>query len=326
MGIAEDRFAAAQARVFEETGTHATSSFLTIDTQEPATRIGRVHVLKVGKEGAPPVLLIHGGNSVAAGWMPLLKLLQHDFQLYAPDRPGCGFSDKLDYRGVPFREHAVAFISQVMDGLGLPRVNLIGNSMGGYWALLFALAHPERVERVALVGEPAGSSARPSFTHRLLSTPGINRLLYMTALKPRRAKARQHLRMVVAHPERLSEAFLDMAHAGAILPGAQRAWLSMLEQTRSPGRAPRLMYALRPELSGIQCPVLLLWGDRDFCSPVWGQELCQFIPQARLEIIPDAGHMAWLDAPQAVASQLAQFLGAPLSGASAAPGEESVRA
>jgi pimeloyl-ACP methyl ester carboxylesterase len=326
MGIAEDRFAAAQEQVLEETGTHARSRFLAIATQEPSMGIGRVHVLDVGEEGAPPVLMVHGGNSVAAGWIPLLSLLQHDFQLYAPDRPGCGLTDKLDYHGVPFREHAVAFVGQVLDGLGLPRVNLVGNSMGGYWALLFALAHPERVERLALVGEPAGSSPRPSFRHRLLGMPGVNRLLYMTALKPRRAKARQHLRMVVAHPERLSEVFLDMAYAGAILPGAQRAWLSMIEQTSAPGRTPRLTYALRPELSGIQCPALLLWGDHDFCSPVWGQELCQFMPQARLEIIPDAGHMAWLDAPQAVASHLSQFLRAPLSRASAAPGEESAHA
>jgi pimeloyl-ACP methyl ester carboxylesterase len=280
--------------------------------QEPAARVQRVHVLELGRDGTSPVLLIHGGNSVAAGWEPLLSLLQNDLHLYAPDRPGCGLTDKLDYHGVPFREHALAFIGAVLNELGLQRVSLVGNSMGGYWALLFALAQPERVERLVLVGEPAGSSRHPSFRHRLISTPGLNRLLYATVLRPRRERARQHLRMLVAHPERVSEAFLDMAYAAAVLPGAQRAWLSMLEQVNPPGRAPRLTYALEPELARIRCPTLIVWGDHDFCSPSWGERLCQSIPQAQLKVIPQAGHLVWLDAPQQVGDLLRTFLCPPL--------------
>jgi pimeloyl-ACP methyl ester carboxylesterase len=307
METAEHRFVAAQARLFQETGTQVGSRFLAI--RAPAARVERVHVLEMGDEGAPPVLLIHGGNSVAAGWEPLLGLLQDDLHLYAPDRPGCGLTDKLDYHGVPFREHAIAFIGAVLDGLGLQRASLVGNSMGGYWGLIFALAHPERVERLALVGEPAGSARHPAFRLRLLSTPGLNRLLYATALQPRRTRTRQQLRGLATHPERISEAFLDLVYAAAVLPGAQRAWLSMLELVNPPTWAPRLTYALRPELPRLQCPTLLIWGERDFCSPRWGKELCQLISQARLEVLPDAGHLAWLDAPQQVAGLLRAFLG-----------------
>jgi 2-hydroxy-6-oxonona-2,4-dienedioate hydrolase/4,5:9,10-diseco-3-hydroxy-5,9,17-trioxoandrosta-1(10),2-diene-4-oate hydrolase len=307
METAEDRFVAAQARLFQETGTRAGSRFLAI--RAPAARVEQVHVLEMGGDGAPPVLLIHGGNSVAAGWEPLLSLLQDDLHLYAPDRPGCGLTDKLDYHGVPFREHAIAFIGAVLDGLGLTRASLVGNSMGGYWGLVFALAHPERVERLALVGEPARSSRHLSLRHRLISTPGLNRLLYSTALKPRRTRTRRQLRGLMVHPERVSEKFLDMAYAAAVLPGAQRAWLSMLEQVNPPGWAPQLTYALRPELPRMQCPTLFVWGERDFCSPWWGKHLCQLIPQARLEVLADAGHLAWLDAPRQVAGHLRAFLG-----------------
>ncbi len=319
MGAAAHSFVAAQARLLQETGTRAGSRLLTIC--EPAARVQQVHVLEVGRDGAPPVVLIHGGNSVAAGWEPLLSLLQEDLRLYAPDRPGCGLTDKLDYHGVPFREHAVAFVGAVLDALDLKRASLVGNSVGGYWALLFALAHPERVERLALVGESAGSARRPTFRHRLLCTPGLNRLLYATVLKPNRKRARQQLRMLVAHPEQVSEAFLDLAHAAAILPGAQRAWLSMLEQVWPVWQAPALTYALRPELPQVGCPTLFIWGARDFCSPSWGKELCRLIPQARLEVIPDAGHLAWLDAPQRVADLLREFLGTTPGGSSVAPVE-----
>jgi len=305
----EDRFVAAQARLFQETGTRATARFLTIHA--PAARVQRVHVLEMGDDGAPPIVLIHGGNSVAAGWEPLLSLLQDNLRLYAPDRPGCGLTDKIDYHGVPFREHAIAFIGSVLDGLGLERASLVGNSVAGYWALVYALAHPERVERLVMVGEPAASARHPSLRHRLLATPGLNKLLYATALKPRRDRTREQLGAIVAHPERVSEAFLDVAYAAATLPGAQRAWLSMVETINPPTWGPRLTYALRPELSRIQSPTLFAWGDHDGCSPSWGQEMCAIMPHARLEVIPDAGHLPWLDAPQQVASLLRSFLTAP---------------
>ncbi len=308
MGKLEEAFAAAQTRLLGDRGAQIRSHFLAI--RAPAARVERVQVLEAGREGAAPVALIHGGNSVAAGWEPLLSLLQQDFHVYAPDRPGCGLTDKLDYHGVPFREHAVAFVGAVLDGLGLSRVSLGGNSMGGYWALLYALAHPERVDRLVLLGEPAGSARRPSPRHRLLSTPGLNRLLYATVLRPSRQKGRQQLQMVVAHPERLSEAFLDLNYAGAVLPGAQRAWLSMLEWVAGPGRnaGGGLTYGLRPELPTLDRPTLFAWGERDHvCSPDWGRPLCNLMPQARLEILPDAGHMPWLDSPQQVAGLVAAF-------------------
>jgi pimeloyl-ACP methyl ester carboxylesterase len=299
---AEDRFRAAQQSLFAETGTQANSLFVTI--AEPPMR---VHVLEAGS--GQPVLMIHGGNSVAAAWEPLLSLLQSHFHLYAPDRPGCGLTEKIDYRRVAFREHAVAFVRSVMDSLGLERADLVGNSMGGYWALVFALAHPDRVNRLALVGEPAGSTQRLTWFHRLTATPGLNRLLYATILKTRREQARKRLGRLVAHPVRASETFLDVTYTGAVLPGAKLAWLSMLERVAPPFRPNELTYALRNELRHLRRPVLLIWGDHDFFSPSWGQELCQHLPEARLEIVSDAGHFPWVDEPEHVAELLRDFLG-----------------
>lgn len=316
-----DRFSTTQARLLQETGTRVNSRWLTI--RAPAALVQQVHVLEGGRDGAPPVVLIHGGNSVAASWVPLLGLLQDNFRLYAPDRPGCGLTDRVDYRGVSVREHAVAFITEVLDGLGLSRASLVGNSMGGYWALLFALAHPERVERLALVGEPAGSAHHPGLRHRFLSWPGINRLLYATALKPNRQRTRGQMKMLVAHPERVTEAYLDMVYAAATLPGAQRAWLSIIEQVWPVGKGPTVTYALRPELPHLSCKTCFIWGTHDFCSPIWGQQLCQLVPGASFELISDAGHLAWLDAPQQVADLLHEFLGAAQPGSPLVFGEHT---
>ncbi len=302
MTEAEDRFRAAQETLFAQTGTQARSRFVAIS--EPAMR---VHVLEAGS--GQPVLMIHGGNSVAAAWEPLLSLLQPHFHLYAPDRPGCGLTEKIDYRRVAFREHAVAFVRSIMDALGLEQASLVGNSMGGYWALVFALAHPDRIDRLALVGEPAGSTEKLTWFHRLTATPGLNRLLYATVLKARREQAREKLGRLAAHPERVSEAFLDVTYAGAVLPGARLAWLSMLERVAPPFRPNELTYALRHELRYLQRPVLIIWGDHDFFAPSWGEVLCRYLPEAHLEVVADAGHFPWVDAPEHVATLLRNFLG-----------------
>lgn len=306
MHQAQDNFKAAQQRLFEHSGTQARERFITME--HPAAVVRRVHVLEAGEPCSPPVVMLHGGNSVAAGWEPLLGLLQHDLHIYAPDRPGCGLTDKLDYHGVPFREHAVAFVGALLDALRLERASFVGNSMGGFWSLLFALAHPERVDRLVLIGEPAGSSPRPASRLRLLATPGINRLLYATALRPRRQRTRQQMKMLVADPARLSEAYLDLAHAAWMLPGARLGWLSMLERVLPLGRTAELTYSLRPDLPRLSSPVLFIWGQHDFCSPEWGRQLCDLIPVASMEVLPDAGHMAWLDAPERVAGLLGGFL------------------
>ena len=301
-GQARQHYGQAQQELFARQALCITSRF--VQLPEPPMR---VHVLEVG--AGPPTLLIHGGNSVAAAWSPLLKELEADLHLYAPDRPGCGLSDAVDYATVgDFRAHAIAFVRSTLDALGLQRAHVIGNSMGGFWALLFALAYPERVDRLVMLGEPAGASRTPQWRHRVLATPFLNRLLYATKLRPERARTRQQLRAVVAHPERLSEEFLEVVHAAAVLPGAQRAWLSMVERVARPGRRVDLTYSLRPELARLHTPVLLVWGEQDPVAPVWGQQLVDTLPNARLVVLPETGHLPWLDEPERVAALVLEFL------------------
>jgi hypothetical protein len=167
---AEERFLRAQDSLLAGNGNSVHSRFVQI--AEPSLR---VQVLEGGQ--GEPVLLLHGGDGVAAQWEPLLSRLSSGFHIYAPDRPGCGLTDMFNYRDVPLREHAVNFVRTTMDALGLKTANIIGNSMGGYFALVFALAYPERVKRLVTVGEPAGSSATIPTGNRLLAMRGLNGLM-----------------------------------------------------------------------------------------------------------------------------------------------------
>jgi pimeloyl-ACP methyl ester carboxylesterase len=141
-----DEFKKAQDRLLAKDHVTARSHFVKLP-KPPLT----AHVLEGGH--GDPVVLIHGGNAMAVQFAPLLTDLQREFRWYAPDRPGCGLTDKFNYsRCASFRQHATEYVGSVMDVLGLRRANLIGSSMGGYWALLFALA-----ERAAGPTSPAAT-------------------------------------------------------------------------------------------------------------------------------------------------------------------------
>ncbi|MDQ4214230.1 alpha/beta hydrolase [Microbacterium capsulatum] len=266
-----------------------------------------------------PVVLLHGGNSVAASWLPLLPALADEHRLILPDRPGCGLSGPFDYRGVDLRAHGAAFVERLLDGLGLDRAPLVGNSMGGYFALAFAIAHPERVARLVLLGEPAGSSARAVLFHRLVGTRGVNSLLYRTALRPPRDAAGLRAGWaragLVADPSRVPDALGVCLAAGARLPWAVRGWTTMVERVFVPpggglfARELRATRALVPELGRIDCPVLFLWGSQDpLGAPDVGRGIAARLPDARLVEVEDAGHLPWIDQPELCGTAVAEFL------------------
>ena len=307
--IAEGRFRDLQDQVLARYGVPASSQFYEISTPRL-----RLHVIESGH--GEPVVFVHGGNSVAAGWIPLLARLHERFQLFAPDRPGCGLTTTFNYAHVALRPHAVGFVGAVMDALRLPRAAIVGNSMGGYFALAYALAHPERVSKLVLVGEPAGSAPEIRLANRLIGTRIINSALFASVLRPGpRAQRNSFENMLVADVNRVPRDLLDCLTAASMIPGAKESWITMNEGFFTPAGtglfAPRspLTYALRPELDRLKPPTLLLWGDRDtFGAPALGQEMARLMPNGRCDVIRNAGHMVWIDQPDICAERIDSFL------------------
>jgi pimeloyl-ACP methyl ester carboxylesterase len=306
---AERRFRELQDALLARYGVPAQSRFLEI--RDPQLR---VHVVEAGQ--GQPVLFIHGGNSVAASWAPLLGKLQKRSHAYAPDRPGCGLTTKFLYTGIALRQHAVAFVGSVFDELNLQRASIVANSMGGYFALVFTLAHPERVAKLVLVGEPAGSAPQTRFSFRLIGTRIINSALFATVLKPGPQTTRNGFaRMLVADIQRVPSDYLECMTAGATIPGAVQSWITLVESVyRPPGAglfsgASTLTYLLRPELPNLATPTLLLWGERDAMGdPSLGQEMAGLMKNGKCEAIPDAGHVAWLDKLDQCSERIEAFL------------------
>lgn len=293
-----------QAEVLRENGARVRTRFLGAGTDRP------VHVLE-GGTGAPLVML-HGGGGQAMDLAGLVARLQSRFRCFAVDRPGHGLSYRIDYRRVPdFRRDAAEFVDRTFDLLGLERATLLGHSMGGFFGLAFALAHPERVERLVLVGAPAGIDRELPVPLRALSIPGLGPLLWNTVSRPTEAGMRDfYARLLVHHPDRLTPSQVPCGVAAYRIEGADVGWLSALRRFATAGGVDDRCY-LRDELPRITAPTLFVWGSHDaFAPPSSGRAACEAMEDATFVEVEDAGHMAWIDAPDACADRITAWLAA----------------
>jgi len=263
------------------------------------------YVFRAGGDGVP-LVLIHGGLDHACAWTQVAPHLRRP--LVMPDRPGCGLSHPVDYRGVAFRQAAADWLLALVDALGVDQIDLVGNSMGGYFSAAFATAHPDRVRTLTLPGCPASFDRRIPFFMRLMGRPVIGpRLAKMTALEPDKAR-RQIFPGLVAHPERIPERLLELGAMNAAQPKAQQCVHSMLAAFTTLGGV-RPEVALREDLERLDVPTLFVWGDKDqFGPPSTGEALVQRMPNARLEILEDVGHLPHLEAPQRLAGLIEAFI------------------
>jgi pimeloyl-ACP methyl ester carboxylesterase len=134
-----------------------------------------VHVIEAGQ--GPPVVFLHGSGGSSLSILPLLERLE-GVRGIAVDRPGFGLSDPVQVPRERFRDAAIEFVDEVLDALGLERSALAGGSMGGTWALWYALARPQRVGRlVLLTAAPLLPGTRAPAPLRVMAAPVVGELL-----------------------------------------------------------------------------------------------------------------------------------------------------
>jgi 2-hydroxy-6-oxonona-2,4-dienedioate hydrolase len=272
----------------------------------------RVHLLEQG--AGAPVVLLHGVGNPAGFFLPLLQELR-GVHTIAPDRPGVGLSDPLNLPAARYRETAVAWLDRLLDALELDTTTLLGHSGGGVWALWYALAHPDRVRRLVLLGVPTLPKTRCPLPIRLLATPGLGELLSRLAppnptsmLRFAHHVAREKATLA-RHPD-----LIDLLVAAALDPVTDRAAKAEFRALLSPvgllsPSGFRRRGRVRPdELRQLAVPTLVLWGEHD---PVGGvpvaRAVTELIPRARLEVLP-TGHGPWLGEPERTAAAVMEFV------------------
>jgi len=271
----------------------------------------RVHVVAAGD--GPPLVHLHGTNTSSLSHL-MLQARAPGTRSYLVDRPGCGLSDPDSFEPGRFREFAVGWVDDLLDALGLDAPFLVGASGGGIWATWYALAHPERVRGLVMLGSvPTLPGGRAPLPLRLAATPGVGDVV-ARAVKPGR---RMVLRMmasvgeadtILQHPD-----LLDSLVAGARDPIATRANLAELRALISPRGIRTSMRFTGEDLRRLAVPTLMIWGDRDPVVPLARARAASAeMPHARLEVLP-AGHVPQLGHPDRVAALLEEFAGVSTS-------------
>lgn len=217
----------------------------------------------------------------------------------APDLPGFGRTSKAANLDYSFDGHA-EFIAQLLDALGLEQVNLVAHGWGAAGGLTFAAAHPDRVRRLVLIDAlPLLEGFRWQGLARILRTPGLGELIMGSI--PRWWLMRR-LRKGATDPNAWSRERLRAVWE-QFDQGTQRAILRL--HRASP--ASRLA-AAQSGLGELAMPALVIWGDNDpWLQPSYAAAYAQRLPNAKAELVSNAGHWPWLDQPEVI-EKIAAFL------------------
>jgi 2-hydroxy-6-oxonona-2,4-dienedioate hydrolase len=264
----------------------------------------RVRALSYGS-GAP-LLLLHGGASMAAAWAPLFDELR-GFRLLALDLPGHGLSDSVRYRRGHVREHAQRLIDGVLDALGLDGVPVVGHSLGSMFALWHAAAGSERISRIVAAGAPA--VALPGTRVRMPLSPLTVRGLGVAFLRSPSPRA-VHRRVLAqglgsAEVRSAPEPLIEALRLSMRRPQNARSVASLMHAIDRFRRARPESVLTAEELAAIRVPTLFILGTDDpYLSPSDARPSIAQIPNATVHEIP-AGHSPSLVDPARVARLIA---------------------
>ncbi len=257
------------------------------------------------RDGTLPLVFVHGLSGSWPNWLEQLPVLATKRRVIAMDLPGFGHSPMPSW---PISISAYArLLDRLLDVLGIDAAALVGNSMGGFISAELAIAYPQRVERLVLVSAAGISTYDNRGARRAL--PALQRaervLTAYTAWMAsksdtvaRRARLREAtLNVVTRHPSRLPAALAAEQLRGSGKPGFMQALEANLD------------YDFRERLPEIACPTLIVWGEDDrLITARDAQVFAELIPDSRVVMYADTGHMSMLERPEAFNALLEEFL------------------
>ncbi|MDF6018985.1 alpha/beta hydrolase [Streptomyces sp. JH34] len=267
-----------------------------------------------GTAESAPALFVHGLGGSSQNWSALMPLLTDTLDSEAVDLPGFGDSPPPDDGNYSVTGHARAVI-RLLDAGGRGPVHLFGNSLGGAVATRIAAGRPDLVRTLTLISPalPEIRVQRPAVPTALLALPGVASLF---ARLTRGWTAEQHTRGAVAlcygDPARIS----DEAFRHAVAEMERRLelpyfWDAMTRSARGIVDAYTLggQHGLWRQAERVLAPTLLVYGGRDqLVSYRMARRASAAFRDSRLLTLPDAGHVAMMEYPEAVAQAFRELL------------------
>lgn len=282
------------------------------DTLSPAIFATRVFPTSQGQivyhesGTGDPLIFVHGISLGASSylWSKIYPRFAASHRVYAPDLVGFGESERPD-RALSAADHVRSLAEFIRGVCGGRRPTLVGSDLGAGFCALLATQHPDLIARLLLLMPTGlrelGHNRLPagiSFASRI---PGFNGFLYRNYLARRTSVRGWLANHGFADPSRLTEEIVDVYTTCAQQAGADHAILHFLSGS--------FHFDLEARLPLIPHPTTLLWGGRAAYPPVaWAPRFQELIPHCNLRILDEAGLLAPLEQPDALAALIAEEL------------------
>ena len=241
-----------------------------------------------GDPNGPVLLLVHGYGDSSFSYSRVLPMLDKRYRIVIPDQRGHGETDKPE-SGYEMKNFA-ADLAALMEALNIRSATVVGHSMGSFVSMQTALDHPEKVERLVLIG---------------------------TAPKARNNVTSELAPVVQALTDPVPRAFIEEFQAGASSPSLPKSFFESVIGESSKLSAnvwkKTLEGILRPdytpELKKIKVPVTIFWGEKETLFSREEQEpLIKNLPNAKLVVYPNSGHSPNWEEPEKFAKDLNEIL------------------
>jgi len=257
----------------------------------------------IGSGDGDPVVLVHGLGGQWQNWLENIPRLAESRRVVAMDLPGFGLTpESEDDEEITITRYG-HWVNELADRLGLEKVDLVGNSMGGYIAAEVAIQFPERVSRLVLVSAAGISSAEtiqaPILTFgRIAAALAANSVTRYRYLAARPITRHISLALVARHPRLLkADLAYEVFFKGGGKPGFDDALRASLD------------YDFRDRLPDVKVPTLIVWGERDSIIPTRdADEFERVIEDSRKIVMEDCGHIPMAERPQTFNDLLVEFL------------------
>jgi 2-hydroxy-6-oxonona-2,4-dienedioate hydrolase len=240
----------------------------------------RTRVLEAGFGNPQALILMSGVGGHLEAYTHNVAAFAEHFHVIAFDFPGHGYTTPAtaDLELVDY----VAHLAALMDAFGIEHAHLNGESLGGWVAVKFAAAHPERTDRVVL-NTPGGTMATPEVMDRIRS------LSQAAADDPNKERIRARLQWLMARPESATDELVAIRQAIYAQPGFSDSMRHIL-CLQDPETRRRNMIT-DADLAAVPNETMVVWTSDDPSGPAaTGMDMAQRIPKGRFEYIADAGH------------------------------------
>jgi haloalkane dehalogenase len=266
----------------------------------------RYHYLDEGPRDAPPVVLLHGNPTWSFYYRHLIPPLSQTHRVIVPDHMGCGLSDKPQDYPYTLAQH-IKNVERLLAHLALERVSLALHDWGGVIGMGYAMRHREKIVRLAI----------------------FNTAAFVLPLIPKRIRlCRSNLfgSLIVRGLNAFAGLATFMAVSRPMSPEVRQGYLAPYNNWRNRIAIHRFVqdipleadHPTRPLLVEIEAslaqfrhhPMLIIWGAKDFCFTErdFLAEWRKRFPEARVHVLPDAGHYVVEDAYERIAPWLVGFL------------------